>query len=113
MTCKIGHLLPQGAEHWLKHGERGTSSEAIFSHLTGIPITNRLWPPADSGDLRRCRLLLKTVPEFQVRLHEMAELPAWGDLIANWDAICAMQDAGDHEGVFRAIIRCTSGGARR
>jgi hypothetical protein len=33
--------IPDTAIAWLRHGERGTSSEAIFAHLTGVPIVNR------------------------------------------------------------------------
>lgn len=89
------YSLPRGAAEWLRTGERGISSEAIFSHLTGIPIGgHRLDPPSDPSDLRRCRLLLHAVPAFRARLRKMAEIsPAWAALVARWDELCALMDA--------------------
>lgn len=88
------YTLPPGAANWLRHGERGTSSEVIFAHLTGLPIAGRYnWPPLDPVDLRRCRLLLAAVPAFRARLHEMAELgPEWAALVERWDDLCALMD---------------------
>jgi len=31
--------IPDSAIEWLKSGHRGTSSETIFKHLTGVPIS--------------------------------------------------------------------------
>lgn len=87
-------FLPAGAPEWLRSGARGTSSEVIFSHLTGIPIAgDRLDEPADPDDLRRCRLLLEAVPTFRTELHRMAEVgPAWAALVDRWDELCALMD---------------------
>lgn len=87
--------LPAGAADWLRSGERGISSEAIFSHLTGIPVSGRwgLQPPSDPDDLRRCRLLLEAVPAFAAELHRMAEVSEeWAALVARWDELCATMD---------------------
>ncbi len=95
-------FLPAGAVDWLKTGERGVSSEAIFSHLTGIPIGgNWMSPPYDSADFMRCRKLLVAVPSFASRIGEMATVsPQWAAIVARWrdiddisnapDAVCAL-----------------------
>jgi hypothetical protein len=87
--------LPAGAVAWLANGERGVSSEAIFSHLTGLQIS-RLWssPPWDPDDLRRCRLLLQAIPALRADLPRMAELgPEWAAIVGAWDELCALMDA--------------------
>lgn len=90
------YTLPSGAADWLRHGERGISSEAIFSHLTKLPIGGGKWGPQvplNPDDLRRCRLLLSAVPAFRARLSEMAELgPMWAALVEHWDELCALMD---------------------
>lgn len=87
-------VLPPGAIEWLRTGERGASSEAIFSHLTGIPIAqNDRSPPLDPDDLHRCRLLLEAVPAFRAELHRMAELGIdWELLVQDWDTLCVLMD---------------------
>jgi hypothetical protein len=84
--------LPPGAANWLKTGERGLSSEAIFSHLTGFPISgSRLPPPYDSGDFLRCQKLLIAVPSFADRIGEMASVsPVWAVIAAHWAEIDAL-----------------------
>lgn len=87
--------LPPGAAEWLRTGERGISSEAIFSHLTGIPVSGRwgLRAPQDPSDLRRCRLLLEAVPAFAAELHRMAEVSEeWAAIVARWDGLCTTMD---------------------
>ncbi len=104
---KLADQFPAGAIDWLRNGERGVSSEAIFQHMTGVPVGAwSLWPPADTSDMRRCRLLLAAVPEFRERLHEMAELPRWKTLVDRWDEICALMDDGKTNAACRAITEC-------
>jgi len=116
--------LPAGASDWLRTGERGISSEAIFSHLTGIPVCGHwgLRPPADPDDLRRCRLLLEAVPAFAAELHRMAEVSEeWAALVERWDKICATMDREVPEWRERrgsapetyAIMRAAVNGERR
>ncbi len=80
---------------WLAHGERGVSSETIFSVITGVAATNgwKYCHPYDDGDFRRCRLLLEECPEFLPLMHKVAELsPEWRRLITHWDLICLTMD---------------------
>lgn len=88
--------LSENAMRWLEYGERGMSSEAMFSRFTGITLdeednTNH---PYDGGDFRRCRLLLEYVPEFKSQLHLMKDVsPQWHSLVNSWDELCEVMDA--------------------
>ncbi|HEY9494616.1 MAG TPA: zinc finger-like domain-containing protein, partial [Intrasporangium sp.] len=79
---------------WLATGERGISSEAIVSHLTGVPITpwHRLADyPLDPADFRRCQLLLERAPLARPYFPAMASRsPQWARLVEAWDDIHAL-----------------------
>lgn len=79
---------------WLATGERGSSSDAIVDHLTGLLGGGKTSHPWDPADLRRCRLLLKEVPSLAVSFHaKMPTLsPVWARLVAVWDELCATMD---------------------
>jgi hypothetical protein len=84
--------------NWLRFGERGISSEAIASRLSGIPIAgdlNKGWNyPHDAGDFRRCELLLRAVPEAREHLHLMAEEgPEWAALVAAWGELVELLES--------------------
>jgi len=93
----ISISIPQTALHWLRTGERGISSEAIFSHLTGIRVLNPRWEfdgPHDFQDFRRCELLLEAVPEFRERFGEMKTVsPYWARLVDEWPNLVRELDA--------------------
>jgi hypothetical protein len=76
---------------WLLGGERGLSSVAMVAHITGQGgKTNH---PHDPDDLRRCRLLVESVPLIRHNLHQMAGCsPTWARIIAAWDELCALMD---------------------
>lgn len=83
---------PVGLVDWLARGERGISSEAIVTHCLGVDCTKRhVWwsnHPLDPADLRRCLLLLDTVPEARAELHRIASVSrAWRSLYENWDEL--------------------------
>ena len=89
--------MSEAAVRWLAHGERGVSSETIFTRLTGVNAlgtwSSRGDHPHDPSDFRRCRLLLEQVPELVPLLPRMAEASEpWRGLLNNWDAICATMD---------------------
>ncbi len=90
LDLRPGDLLSAAAIQWLKTGERGVSSEAIFSHLTNIPLNGigGMSPPYDLGDFRRCQTLLDAVPAFRERLHEMSSVSDyWAAIVTRWDEI--------------------------
>ena len=87
--------ISEAATKWLAGGQRGISSETIFTHLTGIDALGdwRKDHPHDSADFRRCRLLLEQVPELVPLFPRMAEVsPQWAALVEQWDTICATMD---------------------
>lgn len=95
---------------WLRSSERGISSECIVEVLEGLPagmLTGR-WlsrHPCDPADLRRCILLVETVPEYRARLGEMTAVsPVWAALIAHWDELTTLlrQEIGADLGHGRA-----------
>lgn len=87
---------------WLTNGERGISSEAIVTALTGIPVGQpRLWDhPHDPADFRRCERLLRAVPQAREHLHVMAgRSRAWARLVFAWDELVALTES-EAPGVF-------------
>lgn len=87
--------LSDSAVRWLASGERGVSSETMFSVLTGVKIReSHDWSvPWDSDDFRRCRLLLEQVPELEPYLHKMSGVSlAWANLVRDWTKICLTMD---------------------
>lgn len=92
--------LSEAATRWLASGERGLSSETIFQHLTGIQVLKGSWQdrfpftPSDPADLRRCRLLLESVPELVPLFHKMSTASnEWAALVKNWANLCTTMDA--------------------
>lgn len=80
---------------WLASGERGTSSETMFTVMTGIDALKgwRKDHPYDPDDFRRCRLLLEQVPELAPMLPKMAGVsPQWTELVRIWDELCTTMD---------------------
>lgn len=87
-----GISLPDGALEWHATGQRGSSSDTIFHHLLGLPFNGHSMP-ADTADLRRCRLLLEQVPAFAAKFHDMAEVSGgWTELVGRWSEITALMD---------------------
>jgi hypothetical protein len=87
--------LSEAAARWLASGERGLSSNTIFTHLTGINALrgDHKDHPYDPSDFRRCRLLLEQVPELVPLFPKMAEVSAaWKDLVYLWGDICKAMD---------------------
>ncbi|MBL8499575.1 MAG: hypothetical protein JNL77_03160 [Nitrosomonas sp.] len=70
---------------WLLSDDTGVSSVAIVSKMTGH---KPLWGngvPYDQDDFGRCHRLLEAIPEFMVRIEEMAECsPQWAVLVKHW-----------------------------
>ena len=87
---------------WLRRGETGLSSLTIWDCLA--PQECQLNPfddmyrqslgptaPWDIHDWRRCWLLLRLIPEWRPRLHEVAERhPKWQALVEHWDELEAL-----------------------
>jgi hypothetical protein len=85
--------IPNAAKRWLEQGERGLSSETMFTRFTGIELDGNRDAPADGDDFRRCRLLLDQVPEFQAKLHLMKDVSKeWHGLVDSWQELCDVMD---------------------
>ena len=88
--------LSAAASKWLATGSRGMSSNAIFTHLTGVDAcrgSNLTFFPLDPSDFARCQLLLEQVPELQVLFPKMATLSAkWAKLVELWPKILAAME---------------------
>jgi hypothetical protein len=88
---------------WLASGERGISSEAIVSHLTGARVGRNYGfgdHPYDPGDFRRCEKLLRQVPFARVALPQMAtRSPEWAALVDHWEELVALMEE-EAPGVF-------------
>lgn len=86
----VDQSLPEAekAKWWMNgmNGERGISSEAMWSVMFAGYGKKDLPHPHDPDDLRRCYLLLQTVPEWKEKLHLMKSVsPVWEKLIDNWE----------------------------
>lgn len=80
---------------WLANGQRGISSNTIFTTLTGINALGD-WHkdhPYDPADLKRCRLLLEQCPQLKNSFYEMEKVSKeWAFLVAHWDELCKTMD---------------------
>lgn len=92
--------IKERMKFWLKYGERGVSSETMFSVL-GVDNFGEdiCWcrssfdycHPYDPDDFRRCYLLLKMIPEWKSELYKLGHIsPAWRNLVNNWDKLTEM-----------------------
>lgn len=87
--------LSKGALDWLANGPRGSSSETIFTALTGYEAIDpdEMDHPYDASDFRRCRLMFEYCPELRSRIGEMTSLSdEWCALASNWDVLERMMD---------------------
>ncbi len=77
---------------WLASGDTGSSSKAIMLWLSSGVIDSS-WgadTPRDAGDLARCLRLLEVIPEWKMRMPEMAGAGGlWPTFIKHWDNIVA------------------------
>mgnify|MGYP001026239194 FL=1 len=108
-TAEVLSLPQQWREQmWLANGETGISSKTIHAVLTGMvdnevfntsPSWFRYDVPHDPSDFRRCYLLLKFIPEWKQRLHEVAErFPKWKPFVEQWDELTRLyEDERDRE----------------
>jgi hypothetical protein len=76
---------------WIRHGERGTSSEVIFETLSGNLLQTESWgysTPSDASDFSRCFELLSLIPEWKPRLIEVAEKHRhWKLIVEHWEEL--------------------------
>lgn len=97
----------QRANEWWVKGERGLSSEGIWTFMMGNKLVSGNFHPQDPSDFYRCYKLLKWVPEWKARMPEMKIVsPKWSKLIDNWDKLSAMveeQIAGKENDMYEVM----------
>lgn len=80
--------LDARAEWWLEHGDRGVSSETIFSAFRGGISPLHAAIPYDPDDFGRCKRLLDLMPEWRADLNRVSALYPWfKPMIDQWDEI--------------------------
>lgn len=87
-------LSPQAVQ-WLATGDRGASSEALFSVLSGFECADGSRSlPQDPDDFKRCLVMLEACPELSSKLPHMATVnPTWSVLISHWEELKALLEA--------------------
>lgn len=84
------------ANWWFLNGERGLSSMAIYTRMTGRIIEDgrTTCHPSDPDDFRRCYLLLQAVPQWKEKMYLMKPVSkVWSSLVDNWDKLTEMFEA--------------------
>ena len=80
-------------DHYLLRGERGLSADAIAYHLGRADIERSDHHPHDLDDVRRCRLVLSTLPH--VNIFGMGHVSRqWFELSKHWHTICSLINSG-------------------
>lgn len=79
---------------WLANGRRGSSSETMFSWLTGVNcftpcyFCSQTQHPCDASDFERCVNLLNQCPTLRPHLATLAELSdVWAGLVSAWSML--------------------------
>lgn len=88
-------MISEDEIQWLANGERGISSDTIFSHITGLNVLKgwRGSHPHDPDDMTRCIKLLERCPSVAKRFDSMREVsPEWARLVDSWPLLVAMLD---------------------
>jgi len=69
---------------WYHGSDTGTSSETIWSVMTGHPV-RRADIPYDPSDFGRCYRLRERFPAWRARLGEVAAAyPRWAPFVGSW-----------------------------
>ena len=81
-------------EHWVLHGDRGISSNAMVEVFEGFPLglINSSSPfgtyPHDPSDFNRCYKLLEEVPGYREQLPKMRwRSRTWKVLVEHWSEL--------------------------
>jgi hypothetical protein len=81
---------------WINGQDTGTSSNAIYRHMMGIPRVQSGYfgdYPIDPADFGRCYRLLALAPEWRARIGEMrSHGEEWAALAGAWDELTALYE---------------------
>ena len=104
------------ANWWIMNGERGMSSETMWScfmNQKGFRVSY----PYDPDDFSRCYKLLQVIPEWKHRINELKPLcQQWSNLVDNWDKLTEMYERNVKEewknykkiGMYELMEKCLS-----
>lgn len=78
---------------WLANGDRGSSSNAVFTHMTGVCAVkdqvDKTFAPMDPDDMSRCLKLIDIGGKtWRDNIPSLAKLsPQWETIVARWDKL--------------------------
>ena len=87
--------LEPAAVAWVEDGDRGRSSETLFSVLTGVALRSpqQYAVPSDASDFGRCRRLLEAAPSLMGQIDRMGEVsPEGRALVQAWSQLSLVMD---------------------
>jgi hypothetical protein len=77
---------------WLHNGDTGTSSETIWSVMTGHPVRCHDIP-YDPSDFGRCYRLLQVMPSWRLRMQEVADAHVnWQPFVDAWEELTTLYE---------------------
>ena len=85
---------------WLERGERGVSSDTIYSAFTSSAPRHGADIPYDPDDYSRCRALFDLIPEWRKDLSPLVARYPWYKPVAdNWDEMDRLwnEEIGDRK----------------
>lgn len=105
--------LSHEACSWLRSGQRGESSRALFSYLTGLDVRRghagaAYAHPRDSDDFSRCAWLVRSVPEVRDGLPKAAGMSCtWARIVEAWPTLDALIEPAGASYSAHARRECT------
>lgn len=87
--------LSEAAIAWISSGERCVAADTVFSVVTGHKLlkSSDYACPLNVNDIRKCRLLIESVPEIADGFKlKMAISPAWSRILEKWGEICLVMN---------------------
>lgn len=93
--------IQRRAVEWMARGDKGSSSEAIWTVMMGARPKSRFCYPSDTDDFGRCHRLLSCIPEWRERITEMRDVgPQWAALASAWPELTALYEAQKHDELY-------------
>lgn len=100
--------LTDNMVQWLANGDRGISSETIFTHLTGVNALDEWEPsvPHDYADFKRCYVLLEQCPELKENFKKMTEVKGWKRLVERWSDLEVLYKIDNRKDLYKLLKNC-------
>lgn len=91
---------------WISGCDTGISSKTIFFVMTGRQFSGHFRPdvPHDPDDFGRCYRLLQKIPEWKIRIPEVAKkYPEWSGLVEHWDELTGMYEREEWKPMYNRM----------